>query len=333
MSDRVSAAWERVEGWLGSHLPQAVENLRPPATELQLSELEQALGRPLPDPLLAMLQIHDGENDGWVPSAFPDGHWLLPSAQIASLFEQQASLAEEMGGNEEVFGFWKAQVEDGIIFIQGSVKPFLGSRAWIPISTMDGHVQRFLDFDPAPGGTEGQVIEVDVESCLHRVLAPSLADFLEDHAARLERGDFGVDESGLVTPEGGAGDPTGWGLPDYLVGPLPDAAQAGASRAGAPLEGPPFTDGHQSEGEVTLEGDMGVLMGGPEILFSLHTDDGQERTFLAKPRQTKGYAAIAVRQRARVRAVPYTSKIESVFVEQMGSEPPEFFVVEYALVR
>ena len=84
---------------------------------------------------------------------------------------------------------------------------------------------------------------------------------------------------------------------------------------------------------MTFEGEMGVLMGGPEILFSLHTDDGQERTFLAKPRHTKGYAAIAVRQRARVRAVGYKAELGSVFVEQVGSEPPEFFVVEYVMVR
>lgn len=95
----------------------------------------------------------------------------------------------------------------------------------------------------------------------------------------------------------------------------------------------PSEESHSSEGERTFEGDMGFLMGGPEILFSLHADSGRELTFLAKPRKTKGYAAIAVGQRARVRAVRYTAEVESVFVEQMGSEPPEFFVVEYALVR
>lgn len=114
MSDRVNAAWERIEAWLGSQLPAALDNLRPPATEAELSALEAAMGRPLPEDLRALLSIHDGENDGWVPSAFPDSHWLLPTAQIESLWEQQASLAEEMGGTEEVYDFWKAQIEDGI---------------------------------------------------------------------------------------------------------------------------------------------------------------------------------------------------------------------------
>ena len=53
-SDRVKAAWERIEAWLGANLPDALDNLRSPAPEAQLANLEQAVGRPLPEALRAL---------------------------------------------------------------------------------------------------------------------------------------------------------------------------------------------------------------------------------------------------------------------------------------
>ena len=322
---RARAAWGRIEAWLAANLPAALENLQPPASEEQLQELSTTLGRPLPDALRACLLIHDGELDGWMPSAFADGHWFLPCTEIGRMWEQLVSLAEEMGGTEDAYDFWRAQVEDGIIFVDGPVKPRFGSRAWLPFSSLDGHVQRFIDFEPAPGGVEGQVIEVDPESCTYRVLAPSFVDFLEGHAAALERGAFEIGEDGLHSPEEGAADPTGWGIPAYLaeVEFEARAADPAASRPDSVAEGE----------EVELEGEMGMLLGGPEIIFSLETPDGAEHTFLAKPGLTKGYSSIAVRQAARVRARPYTSDVESLFVEQAGTEAPHFVALEYRMVR
>lgn len=278
-TDRVRAAWTRIEAWLASNLPAALDNLCGPPTEEQLATLEAALERPLPSGLRTLLSLHDGEQD----------------------------------------------VEDGIIFVQGPVKPRFGSRAWIPFSTLDGHVQRYIDFEPAPGGTEGQVIETDPESCTYRVLAPSFADFLEGYADSLERGEFEIDADGIRSPEAGAPDPTGWGVPSYLSDtPFETSTSQPESSAGERSAAPD---------EVVLEGEMGVLMGGPEVIFSLETADGREHTFLANRDLTRGYAAIAVCQRARVRARPCTSDTPSYFVDQAGSEPPDFIAIEYSMLR
>lgn len=322
---RAEAAWSRIEAWLTSNLPSALTNLRPPSTAEDLAQLEATLARSLPPALRAYLTLHDGEQDGWVSSALPDGHWLLPCAQLAELWQQQASLAEEEGGTEDAFDFWKAQVEDGIIFVQGPVKPKFGSRAWVPFSTMDGHVQRFVDLDPAPGGLEGQVIEVDLESCTYRVLSPSFADFLEVYATSLEQGDFSVGDDGLRSDESNLVSPTEWGVPAYLAAVSYETASPDAST--------PTLEEIASGQEVTFEGEMGVLMGGPETIFSLEAADGQEHTFLAQPGLTKGYSSIAVQQGARVRARRYTSDTRSFFVDQAGSELPDFVALEYTALR
>ena len=48
--------------------------------------------------------------------------------------------------------------------------------------TMNGDVFWFLDLDPAPGGTPGQVVRVDVKCSMWDVLAPSWRRRLLDHA-------------------------------------------------------------------------------------------------------------------------------------------------------
>lgn len=348
---RALSAWTRIERWLEERLPAALENFGAPASQEQLADLEATIGRPLPPSLRVILEQRDGEAGGWLPSAFPDGHSLLPCAQIAEMWEQLVSLAEEMGDTEDAYDFWKAQVDDGIISIQGPVKPNFGSRRWIPISTLEGAVQRFIDFDPAPGGREGQVIEVDAEACMHRVLAPSFPAFLESHADALERGELTVADDGLRSDEAAASDPTTWGPPAYLAettdepappdagatpprpaptGGAADEASDGAEEQATDESGTEATDGAE---EVTIEGTMGVLLGGPETIFSLQTDAGEEFLFLAKANLTRGYRTIAVQQRARVRARPYTADVGSVFVDQMGSEAPDYVALEYRMIR
>ena len=78
---------------------------------------------------------------------------------------------------------------------------------------------------------------------------------------------------------------------------------------------------------------MGFLMGGPEVLFGLVLPTGEELTFLATAELTKGYRAIAVDQKARVRARPYTADTKCVFVDRMGTEAPTYVALEYRLLR
>lgn len=72
-----------------------------------------------------------------------------------------------------------------------------------------------LDFDPAPGGIAGQVIEVDPENCSYQVLANSIEEYLAIYVNQLESGKYKVDEEGYIELINQEND-MNWGMPEWL---------------------------------------------------------------------------------------------------------------------
>ncbi len=310
-TERVEAAWKRIEQWLRANLPEVIESLNDPATEDAIAAVEAQIGVRFPDALRASFHVHDGESNNW-PGAMADGHQLLPLAEVTRLWTLRTTFAAQFGGREDTPAAWRASTRDGIIFVKGPVKPLLGSPRWIPLTDMNGDVQRLLDFDPPTGGTSGQVIEVDPECCRYEVIAPSFLDHLERYAAELEAGRYSVRDGIIASPPDTREDPRTWGIPEYL--------QVVRAEPWAP-------DGAS---EVTFTGTMGFLRGGTQIVFSLRMDEGGEHTFVATPDRTNGYGAIRARQRALVRARPFEGEVEGDLLRFLGGAP-EFLAVEYAL--
>jgi cell wall assembly regulator SMI1 len=325
--EQILDIWRRIEAWLHENLPKALDNLRAPATETQLDELELILGMDLPEALRVFLSVHDGEEQNWSPGVFADYHWFLPCEQISVIWKQLAEIAAEYGDNEDNFDKWRAQVEDNIISINGPVKPLMGSKKWIPISDADGNTQRFLDFDPPEGGILGQVIDMDSEGCMHQVIAPSFLDFLNKYIDDLENGRYEIDEEGISTPSELVQNPTNWVMPDYLKQVCYEKFNS------TMFSENPVVDDLPADQIVTIVGLMGSLMGGPETIFSLETSQGNNYTFLASSKLTKGYGSISVEQHARVKARRYTPDTESYFIDQVGSSPTDFVAVEYKMLR
>ena len=173
MSEQVRQAWDRIEQWFSKNVPSALENMGEPATQAQLDACEQALGVTLPDDVRASYMIHNGIKDENNPGLFSSWDVFLSLDQVIENWKICVDIAKQFGGNDDTPDAWRTQAEEKIIFIKGSVKPLPGSSCWIPITNMNGDVLRYLDFDPAPGGTPGQVIEVDAEGCMYQVLANS----------------------------------------------------------------------------------------------------------------------------------------------------------------
>lgn len=57
----VAQSWTRIEAWFAEHLPDALATLRPPASEVDLENLEERIGCPLPPDVRASYLIHDGQ--------------------------------------------------------------------------------------------------------------------------------------------------------------------------------------------------------------------------------------------------------------------------------
>ena len=193
----IAALWERLEAWGKEHAPKMLEDLNPGAGEDDLAKLEAALGRKLPEALLQSLAIHNGESDGWPNKVFADLGAYYSCDAIVEHWRMRVDIAAQLGdefSDEERV----EQAAAGLISISGPVKAHTYHRDWIPIMDCNGDVVWALDFAPGDGGEPGQVIQVDLEACDWRVLAPSFDAFFAAYVESLEAGDYPI-VNGLPT--------------------------------------------------------------------------------------------------------------------------------------
>lgn len=221
MTKPVEQTWAMIRDWLQSTLPEALDNLRPPANDAQIEEVEKKLSLQCPPGLKALYRLHDGESNNWPPGVLDDAHWFLPLHEVAQHYEIMSTFDYEIMSTfaepeqDTDFATWKELIEDHAISIKGPVKTRIFSAKWLPITSSNGDVHRYIDFDPAPGGTVGQVIEHYPEACRHMVLAQSFDEYLANYAGDLLSGRYEVDGDCIVDNNGDDG--TKWGLPEYLA--------------------------------------------------------------------------------------------------------------------
>lgn len=216
MTNPLNESLDQIVSWISRHAPQALETLNPPATPADIRLVESTLGVTLPDDFKAFLALHDGEASDEGLAILGDGNQLLPCARII----EQYRLDQEMGasGADSVsadVAQWKAQAASHIIFVKGPVKPLMSSPRWVPISCANGDVIRYIDYDPAPTGVVGQIIEVWPEGCSYAVLANSFGEFLRRYAEELQAGAFEAEDDGFILSTEEV-DMITWGVPEWL---------------------------------------------------------------------------------------------------------------------
>ena len=179
--------WQRIEAWLRTHAPEVLEDLHPGASEEQVRAAEQELGVELPEDVRASFLVHDGQRgaaeplfDTWAPLSLDRvlEHW----AMLGRLLDE--------GG----FGEGEAEAS-------GPVKPLWWNRDWWPVLHDESGNYVCIDFDPAEGGSPGQLVTFWHTSPERSVLAEGLRQFLEQFADDLEHGRYGVEDGALVRRE------------------------------------------------------------------------------------------------------------------------------------
>lgn len=175
-SSSIAALWQRIH----AAAPARCEYLRGPADAADLQELA-ALGLPLPAAFLDSLRLHDGEED---PGAlFPGGGQLLPVELLLNERDNALDAEAEYPDRGE-FDDDDQPLRAAI----GPVRPILDSGRRLMFLRSDD-ADYALDFDPAPGGTPGQVIRYNGHVGEGwAVCAASFEDFLAAFAAALEAG-------------------------------------------------------------------------------------------------------------------------------------------------
>jgi cell wall assembly regulator SMI1 len=123
---------------------------------------------------------------------------------------------------------WAHLVDRRYLSLTGPVRPIVGAPGRVLVGDMNGDVYWYLDFDPAPGGTPGQVVRADVECGQWDVLAPSwrellirYADDLESYAADPDGSPLEVRQDAGPACEWGQASGTDAVRPDWLRGVQP----------------------------------------------------------------------------------------------------------------
>jgi len=207
---------DRILAWAKEHSPQTLQHLNGPASDDEIKDVEATVGFQIPIGFKELLKQFDGEDgESWL-ALFGNGNQMLSCKMIIEQYKIGQEIAEQLYEPDmETVAFWKDRIESSVIFVKGAVKPLIRHPKWLPFTCMNGDVFRYLDFDPAPGGVEGQVIEVDPEGCSYQVLADSLEEALATYADQIESGKYKVEGDGyieLIDHE----DVLKWGMPKWL---------------------------------------------------------------------------------------------------------------------
>jgi len=189
---------DKIKQWIKIHSPAVLEQLEDPASNKDIQIVESAIGIKLPGEFKTLLQTHNGEQ-GSFETLLGDGNALLSCAGILEAYNLERKHCEISHTDLLQKQEWKELALEDLISVSGAVHPHESHEKWIPITSMNGDVLRYIDYDPAPSGDQGQIIEVDFQSGSWKVIAPSFEALLEQYFQDLTNGQYTVDEHGDIT--------------------------------------------------------------------------------------------------------------------------------------
>jgi cell wall assembly regulator SMI1 len=163
--DDVSSLLSRLERWLKKHRPHYLRALLPAMSVAESKELTSLLGRALPVSLPSLLRWHNGQQ--------PD---------VVGCFEQNWRLMSSTG------------IMDALKDLTTAVATAVPADLWDPalVPFLDDDSGNYLCLDTSQSGEP--VREVILGDSNREILAPSLAAWLADFVAAVEKGGYTEDE-------------------------------------------------------------------------------------------------------------------------------------------
>jgi len=160
----VPESWSRLDPWFMDHPDELPGGLNVGASDEDIRSLEAELDIELPEDFSESLKIHDGQPG--IAGDFFDGDSLLSIRGILGAWKVWHELV--VSGD---FEGCSAEPDDGI-------KDDWYNLKWIPFTSNGAGDHLCLDFDPAEGGTVGQVIRVWHDDDQRTLVARSFREWL-----------------------------------------------------------------------------------------------------------------------------------------------------------
>lgn len=179
MNERIKSAWDKVLDWLDTNNPAVANDFRKPLDGQEgkkLVDIEKEGGFEIPEPLKFFVSLHHGQKDGDT-SGLIFGSQLLGENEIYNEWNVWLNLLDL----NEQFG------PDMSSFPENAIKPTYANKLWIPLATDGSGNYIGMDLDPGEEGNVGQVITYGRDEDEKKLVADSLAEFLELFARQLYR--------------------------------------------------------------------------------------------------------------------------------------------------
>jgi cell wall assembly regulator SMI1 len=175
--EALNQAWNRLENWLITNVPDEYATLRPPADPENISAIKVEYGFPLHPELKALLEYHDGVHHdpsiGGIGSFLPGHYRLIDAARIAG---ERSMLLQFSDDFPEIWGEWP---DDAVV---------AHAHQWVTFAQRNDGGIAFVDH--RPGSTYGHVYEFGMGSGASDVdeWATSPTDFFDAIANSLKTG-------------------------------------------------------------------------------------------------------------------------------------------------
>lgn len=157
--------WKNLEYYLTTYQKDILTSLKPPATDMQIHELQEKIGVILPACFVEALKNHDGQKD--VGETLFNEYRFLPIKEILMNWFTMNDLLD--GGD-----FNDATPESS-----PEIQPVWWSRYWIPFADNGAGDLLCLDMAPTAQGTIGQVIEFFHDMPERNVIVPNFQEWFE----------------------------------------------------------------------------------------------------------------------------------------------------------
>lgn len=177
-----------IEQWLAANAPRILnESLNLGVNEDQLTVLETAISKSLPEDYKALYRWHNGMNEEENLGNFFYGMSFLPLADV---------LAEAEGRRQQEIEPIPLEKAAGALNPQNVLNPL-----WLKLGFDGSHTWLMVDLDPSEVGTYGQVIFVDEEYETGFLVADSVAGLLATFAQDLNMGLYQLNPDAVLEGE------------------------------------------------------------------------------------------------------------------------------------
>ena len=169
--------FKEFEDWLKLNYKDGLDDLNPPITKEELTKLKNELGFEIPNELVEMLKIHNGQK-----------------GEASYLFEEQEFLSSNRIIDE--WKVWKNLLESGDLEDNKSdcfdkeIQNNWWNLKWLPF-TYDGCGNHYcIDMNPSEWGEKGQIIEMYHDDSERKLLNNTLYSWFESYISKLKNKEY-----------------------------------------------------------------------------------------------------------------------------------------------